>query len=385
MNWILKRLRRITLTTTYLPEIDGLRFIAISAVVFCHLSADLVLRHGLEVQAGVAWISTLAAHSERGVQLFFTISGFILGLPFAKRYLSGSPAPDLKRYFRRRLFRLEPPYLLNVVVLTIATWFAIPGMRPSLIWHFLTAISYTHLLVFHYVNPINMIWWSLEIETQFYVLMPLLALVFIIRNSWLRRGILIVAALTTFLWQGMTPGWIISNTILFNIQFFLVGLLAADLYHSNTFRKRRSAIWDCLGVGACVGLFALPDWWRIPAPVLTLVLILSALNGNLFSRFLSLPWISAVGGMCYTIYLWHVFVMAIALKFTLKFVVVHSYLLTMLTQAVIVVPAIFFSSVALFLLVEKPCMEPEWPSALRRFLRERWARPVIEVPAAETE
>jgi peptidoglycan/LPS O-acetylase OafA/YrhL len=61
------------------------------------------------------------------------------------------------RYFRRRLLRLEPPYLINVGVVTIATWVATPSIRPVLIWHFLTAITYTHLLVYHYVNPINMI------------------------------------------------------------------------------------------------------------------------------------------------------------------------------------------------------------------------------------
>jgi peptidoglycan/LPS O-acetylase OafA/YrhL len=199
----------------------------------------------------------------------------------------------------------------------------------------------------------------------------------------LRRSILIAAALTTFLWHGATQSWIVHTTILFHIQFFLVGLLAADLYQSGVFRKQRAVVWDVLGILAVGTLFALPDWWRIPSPALTLLIVLGALDGNLFSKFLSLPWISAIGSMCYTIYLWHVFVMAIVLKFTLKLMVVHNYLLTMAIQAAIILPIIFFFSVALFLAVEKPCMEPEWPNMLHSFLRDLWRKEAVSVAAAE--
>ena len=136
MGWILNRLRRITLTTVYLPEIDGLRFIAITAVIFCHLASDLVYRHGLQVQIYSNQLFYVMLHGERGVHLFFAISGFILSLPFARRYLSGNDRPDLWRYFRRRLFRLEPPYLLNVVVISLVTWSVTARLRPVLIWHF---------------------------------------------------------------------------------------------------------------------------------------------------------------------------------------------------------------------------------------------------------
>jgi hypothetical protein len=61
--------------------------------------------------------------------------------------------------------------------------------------------------------------------------------------------------------------------------------------------------------------------------------------------------------------------LAIILKLTIKFVFLNSYLLSMATQTAIIAPAIFFFSIALFLTVEKPCMEPEWPTALRNFLR----------------
>lgn len=383
MGWILNRLRRITLTTAYLPEIDGLRFIAIAAVIFCHLASDLVYRHGLEVQNHSNWLFNVALHGERGVRLFFTISGFILALPFARRYLAGNDRPDLWRYFRRRLLRLEPPYLLNVVVISIATWVVTARLRPVLIWHFLTAATYSHLLIFHYVNPINMIWWSLEIELQFYILMPVLALVFKIRQVGLRRTIMMAAAFTAFIWQGAVHTWIVDMTILGHIQYFLVGLLAADLYLSNTLSKLRSTTFDLLGSLSVVFLFALPDSRSIH-PTLTLFIIFGALNGRFFRNFLSLPWISAIGSMCYTIYLWHVFVMASILKVTLRLLVPKSFVLSIAIQAAIIVPALFVFSVVLFLAIEKPCMQPEWPTAFQNFLRGLLRKPQTHVAFPET-
>lgn len=385
MNWILKRLRRITLTTAYLPEIDGVRFIAITAVVLCHVATDLVLRHGLQVQSYAQGLYTTLSHGARGVHLFFTISGFILAIPFARRFLAGSGRPDLKRYFRRRLFRLEPPYLLSVVIITITTWVIVPTTRPFLIWHLLASVTYSHLAVFHYSNPVNIVWWSLEIETQFYILMPLLALVFKIRHAWLRRGLLALGALTSFSWQGAAHSWIVDMTILGSIQFFLVGLLAADIHQSGVLRRKRSTVWDVLGTLSVVTLFVLPGWWHIAAPVLTFLIVTAALNGSLFRNFLSLPWISAIGSMCYTIYLWHLFVIGAVLKISLKLLMAEKFLLSMVTQAAIVLPIIFFFSVVLFLAIEKPCMEPEWPTSLRNFLRDFLKGSPIPNSVAEME
>jgi peptidoglycan/LPS O-acetylase OafA/YrhL len=44
------------------------------------------------------------------------ISGFILGLPFAAHYLKGKRAVPLRPYFLRRLTRLEPPYIINLLI-----------------------------------------------------------------------------------------------------------------------------------------------------------------------------------------------------------------------------------------------------------------------------
>jgi peptidoglycan/LPS O-acetylase OafA/YrhL len=271
---------------------------------------------------------------------------------------------------------MEPPYVVNVVIVTIATWFATVSLRPVLIWHFLAAVTYSHLLVFHYVNPISMQWWSLEIEAQFYILMPLLALIFKIRSPGVRRSILTGVSATSFLWQNATGIWIVSDTILAQVQFFLVGLLAADLYQSGVMRRVHGTwTWDAMGIMSVLILFLVPAWmstlaWiSTLAPLLIFFIMAGALKGKSFRGFLSLPWIATIGGMCYSIYLWHVFVMAIVLKLTFRFLIPDNYLLSMTTQSLLIVPVILLFSMAMFLAIEKPCMEPEWPTALRSYLR----------------
>ena len=49
------------------------------------------------------------------------ISGFILGLPFARHVLANGPPVVLKQYFLRRLSRLEPPYIVAMITLFIAS------------------------------------------------------------------------------------------------------------------------------------------------------------------------------------------------------------------------------------------------------------------------
>src|SRR5687768_7994733 len=57
-----------------------------------------------------------------GVSIFFMISGFILSLPFAKNHFDKRPDRkpiSLKRYYLRRLVRLEPPYLIALIIFFI--------------------------------------------------------------------------------------------------------------------------------------------------------------------------------------------------------------------------------------------------------------------------
>ena len=95
-------------------EIDGLRFIAIMVVFFVHVAFYLTIKRYGESWAssgdgGEAVVGVLHILGLRAVLLFFVISGFVLGLPFAKAARKGQPVRSLKRYLMRRITRLEPP------------------------------------------------------------------------------------------------------------------------------------------------------------------------------------------------------------------------------------------------------------------------------------
>ena len=174
----------MTASGAFIPEIDGLRFIAIFAVAVFHLAAGLAIKSPAAYALSQnGFVGTIAWHGFRGVELFFVISGFILALPFASHFLEGRPRVSLGQYFLRRVTRLEPPYLLAMMLLFLLQT-VVRGRSAAQLWpHLCASLVYLHNLVYGTESPINNISWSLEIEIQFYLLVPLLSMLFAIRNK----------------------------------------------------------------------------------------------------------------------------------------------------------------------------------------------------------
>ena len=120
-----------------LGGIEGLRGIAAASVVITH-----VLNHsqpsGRSFDLGRLG-SYLQSSTHHGVILFFTLSGFLLYLPFAAAALRDRPRPSIRAYLRNRALRILPAYwvilLCTALVLQAAR---IPGEGSG-------AVSYTHL------------------------------------------------------------------------------------------------------------------------------------------------------------------------------------------------------------------------------------------------
>src|SRR5262249_10274230 len=123
--WLAEKLSRVTSSGELIPEIDGLRFFAISIVILHHSMSILLpasSRTGsLHTPADwfaagnqYSWLVDISYCGHFGVNLFFAISGFILALPFARKLLSGLPAPGWKSYYLRRVTRIEPPYAICI-------------------------------------------------------------------------------------------------------------------------------------------------------------------------------------------------------------------------------------------------------------------------------
>jgi peptidoglycan/LPS O-acetylase OafA/YrhL len=175
--------RRITTSGHWIPEIDGLRLIATAAVVLYHLSAQLLRPGGVTIAPRYHALAMSIGNGHRGVQLFFLLSGFILALPFAKHHLTGKPRPSLRQYMARRLTRLGPPYIVNLLLAATAFVLIENNTVRSVLPHLFASLFYLHNLIFLEPSIINPVAWSLEVEVQFCLLAPLLAQLFRIRNA----------------------------------------------------------------------------------------------------------------------------------------------------------------------------------------------------------
>lgn len=294
------------------PQMEGLRFVALWVVFFLHF--DQVVITTLAPDAQVAAMSTLLSRlcgvGDFGVQLFFVISGFVLALPFARWRLLGGKPVSLKRYFLRRLVRLEPPLLINLLLMIPLAVFVFHKLELADVPRaFAWTMGYGHRLFLGENSPLNRVTWSLETEAQFYLAMPLLGLVFLIGNKLWRRMLLIVLASACLAFKGsMNKAFLLAQ-----IEYFTLGLLLADLYLTDWRDELgRSRAWDVAGAA---GWLAMPvvllsgdrDGFLRSAALAGCVFIAfgAALRGRFWHRLWSVPWITLIGGMCYSFYLYH--------------------------------------------------------------------------------
>ncbi len=181
--------------------LDGLRGLAIAAVLWCHLD-DLTFLSStsrapspavLSPVAPSFWLYAAAQNAGTfGVTLFFVLSGFLLFLPYAHALLATGSSerrwPRAAAFYLRRCRRILPAYGPVLAAILIATA-AIAGARhvaSGVTWASVlagTTLLYNHhydtFNLIAYNNPVLGIWtsplWSLAVEWQFYLLLPVLA------------------------------------------------------------------------------------------------------------------------------------------------------------------------------------------------------------------
>jgi peptidoglycan/LPS O-acetylase OafA/YrhL len=380
-GWL--QLRRITSGSSWIPEIDGLRFVAIASVVLFHLASQVGSKSGVTFTTH-GWYAGLVGAMHRGdigVRIFFVISGFILGRPFARHYLLGHPKPTLRAYYLRRLTRLEPPYLLNIALYTLATALFVGIPLHQLLPHFAASAVYLHGLLLGPDGAPNPVAWTLEMEVQFYLLMPLLALMFLIRSAWLRRTLLaalsiaLPVALMLFA-MGKIADFHFWASIAWLLQYFTAGLLLSDLYVTAMPAWPASSWWDLASTAAWIVLLATGHGPLYPVePLLIALAFMGAFRGRLLRRLFTTQWIAVLGGMCYSMYLWHFFIIALVFKQSRYWLVTHDLLLNLAVQALILLPCVVGFTILYFVLVERPCMDPLWPQKLWAAARSSARRP----------
>ena len=366
---------------SYIPNIDGLRFIAIVAVMMQHLSERL-LRFSDSAFAEAAKDDSFAFFISRGtigVFLFFAISGMVIALPFGRAYLAnGRPGWSLKEYYTRRLWRIEPPYFIWMSVFALILLIKSVDEPLHLLGHWVAGMTYTHYWWYGSYNIINPVAWSLEVEIQFYLLAPFLAnAYFRIPKVNLRR-----AVLGTFIFMWITLAYFMNwmhfpgkASLLGQLPHFLTGFFLADWYLQQPKEREisRHLLWDV------AALIAFPvmaytwttEWWKNIVFALALVVfMIAAFRGRFFAVLLRKPWLVATGGMCYTLYLIPLPMMEAWMQWAHPFRVGNNYWLSLGLQALLLLPVIWMAGVLGFRLLEKPFMRKNWPSLWIQTLRE---------------
>lgn len=388
-KWLAERTSRDTSSGQFIPAIDGLRFVAIFSVIFCHLGGFAARKMENEGLGNPVVVFLL--HGGVGVQLFFVISGFIIALPFAKAYFEGSRPPVLRRYYLRRLTRLEPPYILNLLICFPVVHHTLHMSVLDLIPHLAASMFYLHNQIYGAMSAINLVAWSLEIELQFYVLAPLVASVFRIRSKARRRVLLVsLIALCSLLFYAFGGTERFRLSILAHAHLFLTGFLLVDVYLSDwKTAPNRSFRWDAVSVAAWVAIGALLYAGRTGEAALAAPIFLAyyaAFRGPLSNRFFCNRVVYTIGGMCYTTYLYHFVVIFASIRIVERTGVLSGipFDAALVIEALVIVPLILLVSAAMFILVEKPCMRRDWHLALLDRVRSALPAPrCVEPPEPE--
>jgi peptidoglycan/LPS O-acetylase OafA/YrhL len=399
IDWLAGKLSRVTSSGELIPEIDGLRFIAISTVLFHHLLAMFLSNSGRnpevrtfaewQAASGLSWLVMPAYCGHFGVNLFFVISGFILALPFAKRAFNQQAAPDLKSYYLRRVTRIEPPYLLSLILIYLVHWEQ-SGDGLRLIPNLIASLFYSHGLVYGRESLINGVTWSLEVEIQFYLLVPLLVRMFRTRNVVARRAV-VVSLIVGF---GLLSQWVIYPsgsarlclTLLNFAHYFLAGFLLADLYLTGALRLPKKRLgWDAVTLAAAGSIAAVLSrfgQFYFLLPLLIGLLFAGFFLGRLSNAFVRARWIVIIGGMCYTIYLYHILIISNLMTKTIPLAsVMRPFDLDFALQCLMILPAVFLACAALFVCAEKPFMR--WSLSPRPAKRPAESLEPAQVPAGD--
>jgi peptidoglycan/LPS O-acetylase OafA/YrhL len=319
----------------YRAELDGLRAIAVLAVMLLHLG--LFLPNGSRVASG----------GQAGVTLFFVLSGFLITSLLLEEW-GGTANINLGAFYLRRILRLFPALiallittllLIYVFVLTPTT-FSAPSLRAIPFAAFYLA----NWDFIHHQTSLGtlVITWSLAVEEQFYIIWPLLLLCLLRQGVRLRRLLKLVlcgVAASTLLRILLLATGSDSYRVLFGsdtrADALLLGcalgiILKSELIIASRYLKFAAPVGITIWIASVVfaptiidGVDNHMDYSYLPVFTLTAVagtLLIGGLvltHGTLLHRFLANPVLTWIGMRSYGIYLWHVTVYAFAPTFGL--------------------------------------------------------------------
>jgi len=183
----LRRFFELELLDNRYPALHGLRVLGIVSVVQFHVTWIFAGEHHMEIDADWADSSYAVFF---GMDLFFILSGFLIG-SILLHSLQTAGSQQLRRFYIRRIFRTFPSYYVVLGLLALSI-----DLTPAQLRHLPYEAAYlTDFLPLGSTETVMFWGWSLALEEQFYLTVPLLFVVLMhLRNDRYR------VALLTLLW-----------------------------------------------------------------------------------------------------------------------------------------------------------------------------------------
>jgi peptidoglycan/LPS O-acetylase OafA/YrhL len=320
-----------------IAALDGLRALAALAVFGVHFNQ--IVR--LDYRLGPFRIDTLLANGDHAVSMFFSLSGFLLSLPFWKSLANQTLFPDVRTYFLRRTARILPAYYVALTALIfIGSLWRTPEAHVDILLHYTFLFNFAEFSIF----SINPPFWTLAVEIQFYLLLPCIFLLirqYLARRPWViiiflvigAYGLhcLLISSVSSIIPWPFNPwltwirphGAVLSHSILSNLPHFLIGMAAAKLYlklnqnidsaHQLTRHTNESVFWICvltliflLATGYVEKIEVPYAPYGLPVvPLLLAAIIFTAPITQIAKRILDGFVLRKLGAISYGIYIYH--------------------------------------------------------------------------------
>jgi peptidoglycan/LPS O-acetylase OafA/YrhL len=312
------------------PTLHGMRVIAILSIIIVHVTSIFNADSTLAVDEA---FSAMVLHAFFGMDLFFILSGFLIG-SILLRSLADHGTQNIRRFYLRRVFRTFPSYY--VVLTALALSLPLTLMQRKHLW---VEYVYGTNMVSLRPDSIVMGWgWSLALEEQFYLAVPLLFFVLHRLNSnQTRLGLLtllwssalVVRAIVYFRgvrWTEQELAGVLYFRTHARFDTLIAGIIVAFL-HANyktqvtgwlSYAKNRAILAVtallCLRLLMEPGffgqeqipLFRVFAWGTVTSVMYGSVLVLLLHRESLFSTFLGRPIFRQTATLGYGVYLVHI-------------------------------------------------------------------------------
>jgi peptidoglycan/LPS O-acetylase OafA/YrhL len=310
-------------------ELDGLRGSAIAMVVIFHyFQITLMARPG----SALAYLQAAARLSWTGVDLFFVLSGFLIGGILLD---SRASTNYYSVFYKRRFFRIVPIYLVTLLLAPVLLFL---GLGPE--GKHATAITTDVAPWYAYLTFTQNFWmahagsggfsglamtWSLAVEEQFYLTLPLY--IRALSRRWLVGALMIgigaAPLLRIALLQSRSENWAgIYTMMLCRADALLLGVLAAVLLRNKRWRERIRGAGAAFGVFIPVLLlgmaFLTVRAWSPASSLMTsigytwvalfyvtILLFVLSRPDSMLNKCLRMKWLCWLGTLAYGIYLFH--------------------------------------------------------------------------------